>query len=429
MNNRKKKSKKSCRANLLKSSEVSKTYFDNFSITARKMLQLIDIDPAIFDLFTKKQKLLMMRIKFEIPKIIARKGDLIPRHYIKFIQHETYEFLIKGHMGNTELNLSYMDYITMGIAFIGSIGAMERDKINPELDEHVKEIVRRYEEHEKNRKSSISEYLNSLMMLTAHITKLNFRIYGFLWDGWISSDVNFSMICPIYITSTNAQSINFDYHNTTHKAHRLGAGTLWVDKPVWVKIPYNQIITESSNERLLHVFIQSHAVVRMKERMDALQFQYQFLYLINVFHKCKPVQAINGSIVLAVHDYKDNLLGYMPFTIQGDKLILLSFLPLSSPGVPEGNKFCKSLKITKEDMKFLGMDKLSFYLETDFNAVPHLKEKMIEAGLWHLTEITHDWEIEQEQVQKNTAMITKFFQQSSVEINREEVFDEIEKRY
>jgi hypothetical protein len=112
-----------------------------------------------------------------------------------------------------------------------------------------------------------------------------------------------------------------------------------------------------------------------------------------------------------------------------DKIILLTFLPLSSPDVPEGKCLHKVLDMTKEDLKYLNMDKLSFYRVTDFDTIPQLKAALIEAGIWHLTEIEPEEKIENIPVIRSAGVITKFFQQNTPEPNKYEVLDEIEKKY
>ncbi len=53
----KKKKKTAPVHSIVRDMEVTKSYFDKFSEVARKTLQLIELDPALYDKFTKKQKM------------------------------------------------------------------------------------------------------------------------------------------------------------------------------------------------------------------------------------------------------------------------------------------------------------------------------------------------------------------------------------
>jgi hypothetical protein len=78
----------------------------------------------------------------------------------------------------------------------------------------------------------------------------------------------------------------------------------------------------------------------------------------------------------------DTPIGCFPYTIQGDKLFILSFLPAVSAITPEGEKLYRILRLSKDELIYLGMDKLSFFLSVDFDEIPILKNALIESGLW-----------------------------------------------
>ena len=80
-------------------------------------------------------------------------------------------------------------------------------------------------------------------------------------------------------------------------------------------------------------------------------------------------------------------------------------------------------------MEFLGMDKLSFYQYTDFEAIPKLKAALIKAGLWHLTEIEPEETIIDRPLVKSTGVIAKFFQEIKPESNKEDILNEVARLY
>ena len=87
-------------------------------------------------------------------------------------------------------------------------------------------------------------------------------------------------------------------------------------------------------------------------------------------------------------------------------MLILSFLPLSSPITPEGSILHKELGIQLEDSKYIGLDKFSFYTKTDFDTLPKLKQALIKADMWHLTELkpTNPMERKEDHILKNFFM-------------------------
>jgi hypothetical protein len=68
------------------------------------------------------------------------------------------------------------------------------------------------------------------------------------------------------------------------------------------------------------------------------------------------------------------VLGYFAFTIDGENLLILTFLPLLSERTPEGHLLNERLHLSSEDLKYLGMDKLSFFFDVDIQQIPLLKQ-------------------------------------------------------
>jgi len=120
-----------------------------------------------------------------------------------------------------------------------------------------------------------------------------------------------------------------------------------------------------------------------------------------------------------------NLLGYLPFAIVDKKLFILTFLPVCNIKSPQGRKLAELFGITREEMEYFGMDKLSFFHDTDFNAIPRLKNAIVEAGLWHLTEIDVDFEYKPATALSTDTLIRYFHGEQS----HNKILNDIEQKY
>ena len=72
---------------------ISKTQFERGCGIARKMFQLLGIDPAVFDGLTKKQKMFLLNNESQLPFIDVASGSSVPRQYLNNIRRETYAYM------------------------------------------------------------------------------------------------------------------------------------------------------------------------------------------------------------------------------------------------------------------------------------------------------------------------------------------------
>ncbi|MHB9141486.1 MAG: hypothetical protein ACYC25_06390, partial [Paludibacter sp.] len=158
------------------------------------------------------------------------------------------------------------------------------------------------------------------------------------------------------------------------------------------------------------VFIQNHALHRIRQRLDCVDNFYVNTVFSLSFMLPKFITATNGQRMIRAIDLSGKPIGYFPFLKQDGAILILSFLPLSSPITPEGSVLYKELGIKIDDSKYIGLDKLSFYIKTDFEALPTLKQALQKANMWHLTEVKTENQTER----KDDQILKRFFAESSL---------------
>jgi hypothetical protein len=421
----KKKKKPQTPPSIARQLEITKTYFDKYSVVVRKTLQLLELDPALFDQFTKKQKLKMMGIKSDPPRVKAQEGHTIPRHYIRKVQQEMYDFIKYYPVnGDRELNLSYMDFLTYGLSFI--LNAMVR---NSEEEIEHKEIFQLIATKanmvlDSSHENPVMDLWQYIRYIVTSISKINIRIYGFEWH-WDGGNYAYRVGGRVTISCVSPKKTYFTYKDTVRPAYQVICGQFLLDKPKAITIPYNQVIEDSDQIHLLEVFVQSHAFARLKERIDVLPAAIRTMCLHTSLINCQTTTLKNGQCVIQLIEINTGIIGYLPFTIIKNRLFILSFLPICSQNAPEGLKLQELLGISRKETEYLGMDKLSFFTDTDFEAIPRMKQAVTDAGLWHLTKLP----ILQDYVPQNpmsTSTVIRFFQ---TDRTHEEVLSEIEEKY
>jgi hypothetical protein len=331
------------------------------------------------------------------------------------------EYERRTFYGDPKFNISFLEYITYGMSLIFSIRNYEthefcwtQDQI--ELLNRIKTPLIEYTDNNQTDHYAIraNEILTYMFL---YVSQPNYRYY----IGKEFGRIDMSRAClenQITISSVEPERKKFIVDGKAHSSYRLGYYDLFPGAkdlfPVMAEIPMNlleiknsktlnQVMNQIKTDIKLPVYIQNHALRRTAERMDCKDNMYRnFIFSIS-FLVPEVVTAVNGQRLIRALDISGNVVGYFPFIKQDGAVLLLSFLPLSSPITPEGSILHKELGIQLEDSKYFGLDKFSFYANTNFETVPKLKQALKKAGMWHLTEIQPNIKTErkEDQILKN----------------------------
>lgn len=418
-----KQKKKKPQAPVKKSFAVTKTYFNQFSEVARKILRLSDLDPSLFDSFSKKQKLDMMAIKIAPPRVAIVRDSPVPRYYIRMIQTNLTVFQKENYVRNDSLiGLTFYDLMTMGMMFIAYLDNKYPPPYTNLLDDRVTMAKRISEVTACVQTHFMRELQQHFETIMVGLSKMNFRLYAYQFS-WSAEYQSNCMMSWFRIEAISAEVKVFRHNGVERSAFRVGIATMDNRQIQWLSFPANRIIEGCEATRQLKVYVQNHALQRLKERMDTLDPFFRNLVLVQAIVDGAIVDAVNGQKLLVCSRRDKEPIGYFPLAVQDDCLFILSFLPVSSWQTPEGSRLYKAVNMSKDDAIFLGMDKLSFYQKTDFDTIPLLKDALKEAGMWHLTEINSS-EAFSFVERKSSGIIARFFEQTK-EPDRIKILDEI----
>ncbi|MDR1593687.1 MAG: hypothetical protein LBS43_04270 [Prevotellaceae bacterium] len=393
--NKKKKSSSKVPHSMLKTS-ISKAQFDTGCAIARKMIHLLGFDPALFDMFTKKQKHTLLFIETPVPIIRVKNGHNVPRQYVTYVRTSTMNFM-RTHYVDEIVQMTYMELVTYGLPFLfatkinydsGMFTAEQEKKL-------INAMMQKFTEINLIKEGWFTQLFASLWFDLNFYSQINFRTYGFEFTTDITRPKELlgtamTIRCIFELTSHENESIHFTHKNIKRKAFGLCVGTTFITTFPPALINHKKLYPESKLTAEYKIYVQSHAIHRFKERVNVVDAPNRN-YMINsaLIVKQKIVRDAYGHPMIScpLHDVS---LGYFPYTIQGDKLFILSFLPVVSSITQEGKKLHDILKLSKDELIYLGMDKLSFFITVDFDEIPILKNALIESGLWQLKQELDD---------------------------------------
>jgi hypothetical protein len=267
--------------------------------------------------------------------------------------------------------ISLNEFLTIGISFFFYL-----DSLEPGEFKHSDEI----------RKLLDSFMPLDDMLSAASVARSRFlEVLGFLlssldkrliWIKYVSKhggSIKPGVQSRIEVYSYAPEKIHVIWDHYSRPATRV----CWVSTSEGVKFVTVKLadlgIENYAGEMALNVYIQSHAIVRLSERIDCIdkQLLYYFLYLslINV----KSCKGTNDTILIEYRIFR-NKVGYLVVDIYGGNLIIRTFLLVTQNGTPEGNKLSEIYNLGKLEKSYMGIDKLSTFMTKELEHYEKLRD-------------------------------------------------------
>jgi len=176
-----------------------------------------------------------------------------------------------------------------------------------------------------------------------------------------------------------AEKKNLRIDGISRPAYRVG----WPLRPnevIWATVkPGDLNIPGAFSQLPLDVYAQSHALLRMLERLDCLVGPEYLLYLYLAFTKIQTKVMPNGQ-TLVEYRIQDIVVGYLVIQIVDGIALIRTFLFKTQSGTPEGDRLHQTLGLKRVDAKYMELDKLSTFVRTDLKQNQEIISLFAQAG-------------------------------------------------
>ena len=136
----------------------------------------------------------------------------------------------------------------------------------------------------------------------------------------------------------------------------------------------------------LNVYIQSHALQRIAERIDCFQTGIIHFNLFSSLKEPKVFHTKSNSIFIEYRMFNTKA-GYLPVDIIDGMIIIRTFLFVTNNGTPEGELLENNTGLQKFDKKYLAIDKLSTFMTSDIGSNHEVSQIFNNAGCHCLVEL------------------------------------------
>jgi hypothetical protein len=393
---------------------MSNTYLRHMEVVGRKLLHLAGVDATFLDRMTKQQLQALLSVPCDRPRVIINKGEYVPQAYLHYVRSALNAMLEQYYVkGDVETGLTLADMLSYGIAFLGGLYLYPHQKRI--VLGQVSTVKAVYDAIDKSNlyqdvQHQVVELISYPLMA---ISQVQFRLYG--CHSGLETHLAGTMGMTIALTSVVPESVSFKHFDKRRKAYRFCLGPIEIPDVLPASIKYSAVVPTCSEEedRELAIYIQQHAILRLKERLHILPPTERTMLLYSTLMLSpKIVRGSDDQPLFVAHINEGEVYGYFSFVTQDDKLFVITFLPVTSALTPEGKRLQKILHLSTQDITYLGMDQLNFLFDIDFDQIPLLKDALVKAGIYQIKAELRKWLPYPDMTNdKQTAFVKKYFEE------------------
>lgn len=189
----------------------------------------------------------------------------------------------------------------------------------------------------------------------------------------------------VQVTDFNVDGHKRPGFRLASSGYDLNGPWISVNRALFENVPYDDGLK-------LPVYIQNHTLQRLAERLDLIDNRFFQMFLNFNLDRPTVIRYKNYHLIeFKLWHFK---VGYLVADVIRNKLLLKTFLFLPSDGTPEGEKLRKLSGLSKVDMHYWNIDRLSTFYHSDLRDNPRLKQLFCDAGCGDLFKVDIDKNLE-----------------------------------
>jgi hypothetical protein len=316
--------------------------------------------------------------------ILPAKGTDIPPKFLKTIKKITYFYLKNERFRFYENGpvVSLYDYFWVGEPLRFLLRNLDESCRNKDkILEGFKTFIK-YVDSDKEpgiRSVQLARIL-TLLLSSSHIGFFLFRFSFYTSNGYPKNIHD----C-YYVELIHGEMLHVKLDNHNRPAYRIGHPGK--DNVEWSFTHPSKIGIKSTLDDLkIDIYIQKHALNRLHERLDCLEWFIIHLCLVESLDNVEVVKNKQGKNLIAFKAGGKKA-GYLVYEYVEGVVVITTFLLLTNNGTPEGDKLQQVLGIQKLDKQYLKLDRLSTFINSDLKEDESLLKVFQEAGCADLFEL------------------------------------------
>ena len=291
---------------------------------------------------------------------------------------------------DNSIEINLYDFTTVYETLMLMLNA-EKYKNDPKLQPANTALQRYSDCFEQMYNQARTFLMNSFGILNIYASDLRQKLYLHDYRHMSELEGKSAMVSFCDISCTVPERRNFSIDGISRPAFRVG----WaMYEPIsgfdFIFLTPEQLhINMLTKDYRMPLFIQSHAIQRLLERLDDV---HEGIVFIHLYHSIKSELSVirdrNGTILVSMNIQKQRV-GYLIADIIDRCVVLRTFLFLTQFGTPEGDKLKQMTGLNKIDCDYFEITRLSTFIESDIQKNEKLKNLFIQAGCESLFNINY----------------------------------------
>ena len=318
--------------------------------------------------------------------VVAAVGHSVPNEVLNYIKlylsaSVKYETIV---LPQSNLKISLDDYFTVGQTIMSFFRRVKKDDFSNA--EKVKSALQYFGEDNDTYKLVYQKFNGILQSLGSWYSKIGESMYWLKYELKVNTIGRLSLHNLIHVFTHEPESIRIKINGSLRPAVRL----TWAFADIGVEYatlnPSLLNIKGSFTDKLMKVYVQSHALLRLSERIDCVVTCILHLNMFESFRNPKVSYDNNNNLLIEYRVFGAKA-GYFRIDIIDDIVTVRTFLFLTTSGTHESHLLWKNIGLQKLDTKYLALDKLSNFMSSDIGDNDHLRKIFQDADCQSLLEL------------------------------------------
>ena len=260
--------------------------------------------------------------------------------------------------------------------------------VDPEYkcDLYVKEALSKLLHNETDNDVAFNSLHSLLYSYNVYDCDLSQKLYWYQYNLVLPKNNMGSCASVITIFSETPECIRIEIDSIVRKAYRVCWAFSFKGVETISLKPSEMGIKDAIDDSPMPVYIQSHALKRIQERIDCFWPGSNHFNLYWSLVNPKISYDSNNKILIDLEFFRIKV-GYLRAEIVNGIILIRTFLFITNTGTPEGRLLEKNTGLQKLDKKYLEIDKLSTFMSSDLDTNEAAKQIFISSGSSCLLEI------------------------------------------
>jgi hypothetical protein len=324
--------------------------------------------------------------RFRAIRVEPAQGVKIPRRVLdylrKFISIGAKISMVEITPGKGKVSLE--DYITAGRALIAYAKTPGNDDVSEDVLLFRNQLIAIDHDPKNEGTGPLLQFMIIVQIAGMTVSRVNQTMYYLMPSVHDEgSGLARRVSTVLFIHQVKPEAMNVVIEGKPRPAWRVGwplAGT----GMRWATLSARDLGVDSALADIpMKVYIQSHALIRLMQRVDTLDYISQHSGIFSACDKKEVVTLPDNRALVAFH-VNGKKLGYFFAEIVTGIVVFRTFLFVTNSGTPEGDRLDHELRIGKIEKEFLHIDTLSAFVKTDMMLDARVVDVFERVGLGHL---------------------------------------------